>query len=269
MKKLVLALTLLMFFSVPQARADFGYDIEYQDGEAQLMGYWADSQCNDSSSPPVIVVVPQWKGISYHERQVAHKLARICYNVFVADMYGKDIRPETNEQAKEQSSKYKNDPALGRQRVKAALNFAKQKGRTTKAAVMGYCFGGTMALEAARSGEDVAAAISFHGGLSSKAPSFEEGSIKAPILVHHGDKDPLVPAKEVDAFFKEMETTDADWTFNRYADAVHGFTQKSSGNDPSTGVAYNRKADDRSWLTTLSFLELVFRRDIERRPIKY
>lgn len=269
MKKLALLLTFLMFISTQQAHAELGYEIEYQDGETELMGYWADSQCNLKDVPPLILIIPQWKGISYHERQVAHKLANICYNVLVADMYGKGIRPETNEEAATQSSKYKNDPALGRQRVKAALNFGKQKGRTTKATVMGYCFGGTMALEIARSGEPIDGAISFHGGLSSKAPSFEEGSIKTPILVHHGDADPLVSEKEVKGFFKEMKKTDADWTFIRYADAVHGFTQKSSGHDPSTGVAYNRKADDRSWLSTLSFLELIYRRDIERRPIDY
>ena len=266
MKHTILIFAFLLIWFPAQAKANIGYDIPYYDGETELMGYWADSQCNEAVPPPVILIVHQWKGITYHERQRAHRLAEMCYNVLVVDMYGKDVRPETTEEAKAQSSKYKNDPALARQRLKASLNFAKKKGRTSDAAIMGYCFGGTMALELARTGEPLTAAISFHGGLSTEAPSFEQNSIKTPILIHHGDADPYVSPEEVEKFLNEMREVNADWMFIRYADAVHSFTQRSAGYDPSTGSAYNKKADERSWDYTIEYLDMLFGRETDKLP---
>ncbi len=135
------------------------------------------------------------------------------------------------------AGQYKGDVKSYRQREKAALDFiAKNKMVDPKRIViMGYCFGGTGALEAARAGFPVIGAVSFHGGLATPAPQNTK-SVKPKILVMHGAIDPNVPAKEVEGFMKEMNEAKADYQFIAYSGAVHAFTQKEVGNDPSKGL---------------------------------
>lgn len=257
MRIFTLALTAFMLFPLTAKAEDpVSYDIGYSHGDTQLNGYWRNSECENEAPAPVILIVHQWKGLSAHERHAADMLAKQCYNAFAIDMYGVGIRPETNEAAAAESSKYKNDPELARDRLQNALTFAKEKAGTNKAGIIGYCFGGTMALELARSGADIAAATSFHGGLGTQSPVTTDGVIKAAVQVHHGDADKYVPAAEVEAFLNEMRTSGAEWHFTRYADAVHAFTHEDAGNNPSKGVAYNEAAAKQSWASTLDFLKM-------------
>ena len=255
-------IAIFSFFFFFQGTAYAGNSVTYYDDDTVLEGYWAPSRCMTfaATTTPTILVIHQWKGLGNHEKERADELATQCYNAFAIDMYGKGIRPETAQAAGVQAGKYKNDPALSRKRLQAALDYVLEKTGTDSrhVAVIGYCFGGTMALELARSGADIAAAVSFHGGLSSAAPVTETGIIKAAIQVHHGADDPLVPLEEVSAFMDEMHTGGADWHLTYYADAVHAFTHKDAGEDPSKGVAYNEKADKRSWAALLSFLQDIF-----------
>lgn len=259
MKKLIPILAAATFFLTP-AGARAGESVLYHDGGTELEGYWAKAECGAGNAPTVLVI-HQWKGLTDNEKTRANMLAKQCYNAFAVDMYGKGIRPANNEDAGKEATIYKNDPTLARRRISAALDFArKQPGvDTAKIAAIGYCFGGTMALELARSGADVKGVISFHGGLGTPAPLTEPGVIKASVQVHHGAADPMVPPAEVKAFEDEMNTANADWSLTSYAHAVHSFTQKESGDDPSKGVAYNEKADTRSWSAASAFLKEVFK----------
>ena len=211
---------------------------------------------------PVVLVVHQWKGLGEHEKSRAEQIAAQCYNAFAVDMYGKGVRPATSDAAGAEAGKYKNNPALARQRLKAALDWVRKRDDVDVAhiAAMGYCFGGTMVLELARGGEDIDAVISFHGGLASPAPITKPGILKAAVQVHHGASDPFVPQEEVQGFITEMKTAKADWHLTQYADAVHAFTHADAGSDPSGGVAYNAKADKRSWAATTDFLTEIFGR---------
>ena len=124
-------------------------------------------------------------------------------------------------------------------------------------AAIGYCFGGTAILELARSGVDIAGFISFHGGLQTPTPD-DARNIKGKVLVLHGADDPVVPPEEVSAFQDEMRKARVDWHMISYGGAVHSFTNPNAGDDPSKGVAYNHKADMRSWQAMQSFFEEIF-----------
>ena len=239
---------------IAPAPARAGETVIYRDGDATLEGYWAAAQCGEGPAP-VVMVVHQWMGPGDYEKARADMLAKECYNAFVVDMYGQGVRPADKTEAGAQATLYKNDPALARGRMKAALDYVRSRADADPArvAVIGYCFGGTMALELARSGADINAVISFHGGLSTKAPA-GAGAVKAAVQVHHGAADPHVPPAEVAAFVAEMDGADADWVFTSYAGAVHAFTEKAAGSDPSTGAAYDEKADRRSWTAARAFL---------------
>mgnify|MGYP003387507849 CR=1 FL=1 len=256
-KQCAFALCLILLAGVFVA-AQAGETVTYKDGNQTLSGFWAHSQCRGMPRATVLVV-HQWKGLGQHEKEHADMLAKECYNAFAVDMYGENIRPKTDEEAAKEAGKYKSDPVLARHRMQVALDFVKTQPDVLpgRIAAIGYCFGGMMALELARSGADIGAVVSFHGSLGTQKKA-GSGEIKAKIMAHHGDADPYVNAQEVADFEDEMRSAKADWQLLRYADAVHAFTDRGVGTDPSKGVAYNEKADRRSWAYTLDFLQQVF-----------
>ena len=113
-------------------------------------------------------------------------------------------------------------------------------------AAIGYCFGGTTALELARAGADLKGVVSFHGGLDTPDPA-DAKRIRGKILVLTGADDPVVPKEQVAAFEDEMKKANIDSKVISYPGAVHGFTNPAAGDDPKKGVAYNKEADEKSW----------------------
>lgn len=250
----VLSVMALCLFSLP---AVAGEPLLYKDGDVTLEGYMARA---DKVGAPVVLIVHQWKGLGEYEKRRADMLAKEGYNAFAIDMYGQGIRPQKPEEAGALAGSYKNDPVLARKRLHAALETVRKMSSVgPQIAILGYCFGGTMALEAGRAGEELAAIISFHGGLGTKAPA-AENAIKGPIMVHHGADDPHVPPAEVVGFEQEMANAHAMMTFYAYPGAVHSFTEREAGNDPTKGAAYNEDADVLSWQRSLAFLEKSFKK---------
>jgi dienelactone hydrolase len=150
------------------------------------------------------------------------------------------------KEASELAGKYKGDRKLMRERAHAALSTLISNNRVNKnkIAAMGYCFGGTVALELARDGAPLSSVVSFHGGLSTPMRA-EHMSPK--ILVLHGGDDPYVPLKEVEDFQDEMRKVKADWQFISYGNTVHSFTNPEAGSDNSKGAAYNEQSSKRAW----------------------
>jgi dienelactone hydrolase len=126
-----------------------------------------------------------------------------------------------------------------------------------RVAAIGYCFGGGTVLELARSGAELAGVVSFHGNLNTPNPE-DAKNINCKVLALHGADDPHVPQEHVLAFQDEMRSGGVDWQMVLYGGAVHSFTNPASGNDPSKGVAYNERADRRSWRAMKSFFAELF-----------
>jgi len=147
-----------------------------------------------------------------------------------------------------------------RARANAGLEVLKKHPLTdvNRIAAIGYCFGGTVVLEMARSGAELAGVVSFHGGLSTPNPS-DAKNIKGKVLVLHGADDPAVPPDQVIAFQDELRKAGVDWQMVSYGGAVHSFTNPEAGNDPSRGAAYNEKADKRSWEAMKTFFGEIFK----------
>lgn len=232
--------------------------IEYKQGDVTLLGFHAYDD-SVSGKRPGVLIVHQWKGLGDYEKKRAEMLAKLGYNAFAADIYGKGIRPSSAKEAGGLAGKYKSDRALLRERVKAGLDVLKKSEFTDekKIAAIGYCFGGTTVLELARSGADISGVVSFHGGLSSPNPT-DAKNIKGKVLVLHGADDPNVNP-EVPGFQDEMRKAKVDWQFVAYGNAVHSFTDWNAGNDNSKGAAYNEKADKRSWEAMQQFFAEIFR----------
>ena len=257
--KLLPTLIALSFICVPAALAKIHTEtVEYKHGDAVLEGYLAYDDASTAVRPGVLIV-HEWTGLGDYVKSRAQQLAGLGYVAFALDMYGKGIRPQTPQEASAQASIYRKDRALMRARAAAGLEQLKKSSLVDpgKIAAIGYCFGGGTALELARSGADIAGVVSFHGNLDTPNPQ-DAKNIKAKILVCTGGSDPNVPPEQVQAFEKEMTDAGVDWEINIYGHAVHSFTNPASGNDPSRGVAYNEKADKRSWQAMKDFFGEIF-----------
>ncbi|BDU77886.1 dienelactone hydrolase family protein [Mesoterricola sediminis] len=233
-------------------------DLPYADGPTRLAGYFAAPRAAKGKVPGVIVL-PQWMGLTAHERSVADRLAGLGYAALAADVYGVGMAPKDVKEAGVLAGRYKGDRALYQARIRAALAALRAQPHVDpdRIAVIGFCFGGTGALEAARGGLPVKAVVSFHGGLDNP-PDRAAAPIAAKILVCHGADDPFVPARDVAAFQDEMRQAKADYVFIAYAGAVHAFTQKEAGDDPAKGAAYQETAARRSWGHMRAFLAEAF-----------
>jgi dienelactone hydrolase len=228
--------------------------VEYNEGDQKLNGYSV-SPKKGMASKPGILILPAWKGIDQHAKDVAQKLADLGYYAFIADIYGEGNYPKDNSEAGQKAGFYKKNYENYQKRIHAALGqLIKAGANPDNVAAIGYCFGGTGILEAARAGMPLKGVVSFHGGLG-KDSARPNNAIATKILVCHGADDPNVPKDEIAAFQQEMKDSKADWQMIYYANAVHAFTDPDAGNDNSKGAAYNEKADKRSWQHMLDFLK--------------
>jgi dienelactone hydrolase len=233
--------------------------VEYRAGDAVLEGLVSYDTAGPARKPGVLVV-HDWMGVGPYVRMRAEQLAALGYVAFAADIYGKGVRPANGKEAAGLAGKFKADRPLLRARAAAALAELRRQPNvlTTRVAAIGYCFGGTAALELARSGADLTGVVTFHGGLDSPTPA-DARSIKAKVLVLHGADDPFVPPAQVQAFEDEMRGGGVDWQLVIYSGAVHAFTQAGAGNDNSKGAAYNATADRRSWEAMKTFFAEVLK----------
>lgn len=247
----LLAISFVIFNMNAQSKA-----VEYKDGNQVLSGISVKPSKALKNNPGVLIL-PAWMGIQDHEKEVAAKLAGLGYQAFVADIYGVDQRPASPKEAGPKAGYFKKNIKEYQNRIQLALDqLVKQGADPDDIVVIGYCFGGTGAVEAARVNMKVKGIVSFHGGLGrDDARTIEP--INAKVLILHGADDSYVPKEEIEKFQNEMRTAKADWQMTYYANSVHAFTEKGAGNDNSKGAAYNEKADKRSWQAMLDFLKEV------------
>lgn len=257
--KLILIISLFFIYSMNAKSEIITAEVEYKIGDVALHGYLAYDNISKEKRPGVLII-HQWKGLTDYEKSRAVQLAGLGYVAFAADIYGKDVRPSTSEEAGKIAGQFYADNKLFRERLNAGLNELKIQPLVDpdKIAAIGYCFGGGGVLELARSGADILGVVSFHGSLKSQDPN-DAKNIKCRVLIQHGAIDLFVKEEDIIAFKKEMEDANKDYVLTEYSGAVHSFTMESAGNDITQGAAYNENADKRSWEAMKTFLNEIFK----------
>lgn len=201
-----------------------------------------------------IVLYPTIVNANEAMERRAQMLAQAGFVVMIADFYGEPVADFAAGQAL--AAKLRHDPAFYRARLAAAITALSGETPGLPMIALGYCMGGGAALEMARDGQDLVAAISFHGLLATPLPA-RSGAVKARLLVLHGDADPMVPRKQVSAFMEEMDHAGANWHLHAYSGVRHGFTDPASDLRDLDAVAYDASADRQSWAAAMSFLDEV------------
>lgn len=250
---------LISFLFVISAQAAIKTEVvDYVHGKVKLQGLIAYDDSIQGQRPGVLVV-HEWWGHGDFVRERAQKLAEMGYIAFALDMYGTGIYAKDHAQAAALSGPFRKDNQLMVDRALVGLKILRNHKLTNnlKVAAIGYCFGGSTVLGLARVGTDLAAVASFHGGLGTNL-KVKPGQIKAKVLVLHGASDSFSKDEDVLNFQKEMNDAKADWQMNLYGGAVHSFTVKTAGDDPSKGMAYNESADHRSWEALTALFGEIF-----------
>ena len=233
-------------------------EVEYSANGTTLKGYLAyDDQVKGKR--PGVLVVHEWWGHNDYVRKRAEMLAALGYTALAIDMYGDGKQAAHPEDAGKFAGEVRKNMPVAKARFLAAMELLQKHPTvaTDNVAAIGYCFGGGIVLEMARAGVDLDGVVSFHGGLF--PPSADDMQrIKSPILILHGAADPYVKQETIAAVLGKLETAGADWQMIYYAEAVHAFTNPEAGDDPSTGVAFQQQAAERSWKHMQLFFEEIF-----------
>ncbi len=203
---------------------------------------------------PGVLVFPAWMGLSAAAKEEVEAVARQGWVALGVDVYGDGRVAKDAEEAAALMAPFAADRARLRARGRAALEALTGLADVDerRIAAVGFCFGGMAALELARTGADLRAAVSYHGFLDTPDPAGKD-TILARILAHHGNDDPLAAPGAVDAFREEMTGAGADWTLIVYGNTMHGFTNPAA-NAPDKGIVYQPASDRTARRATEAFL---------------
>jgi dienelactone hydrolase len=256
---------LLLFLAGGAAQAAVkGEEVTYKDGEVVMKGYiaWDDAI---RGKRPGVLVVHEWWGHNEHARNRARMLAELGYTALAVDMFGDGKTADHPDTAGKFSGEVRKNLPLMKARFNAARK-ALARHRTVdarKIGAIGFCFGGSVVLDMARQGADLAGVVSFHGGLSTDHPA-KPGMVRTRVLVLTGADDPFIKPESVEAFKKEMDTAKANYRLISYPGARHSFTNPDADANAAKfnlpALAYNAEADKRSWAEMQAFFKEVFRK---------
>ena len=231
--------------------------LDYSHNNVTMRGFLAHDDTAGAKRPGVLVC-HEWWGLNDYIRGRAKQLAELGYVAFALDMFGDgQTAGDHNEAGKLMQALVTNPDALGR--VQAAIDIIRKQPQCDgdKLAALGYCMGGSMALDMARAGLPIRGAAAFHAGL--KTNTTAKSPMRAKILVGVGSEDPMIPPADRQNFEDEMRKAGADWQMIIYGGAKHAFTNPNADKAGLPPLKYDAAADRRSWAALTDFLQEIFR----------
>src|SRR3954464_3994959 len=221
--------------------------VTYKDGETTMKGFVVYDDAKKGKRPGLILV-HEWWGITKHMHNEARRFAQNGYTVLIADMYGDAKTADNPKDAGALSGSVMKNPQAMQSRFNAAKEqLAKHASVDPKRiGAVGYCFGGAVVLNMARTGADLAGVAGFHASLGLNTPAPAPGAVKAKVLVLNGADDPFVKKEQYAAFKKDMDAAKADYRIVEYPGAVHAFTNPEAtelGKKFNLPLRYDAKVD--------------------------
>jgi dienelactone hydrolase len=254
----LLTVSLTVAFALPAAAAVQTREVTYTHDGKTYKGHlvWDDAT---PGKRPGVLVLHEWWGLDDYAKKRAEQLAGMGYVTFAADLYGDGKVAKHPDDAKTMSSAVRANVENWRGRAQAALDVLKKDERVdpSKLAAIGYCFGGSSALQLAYTGADLDAVVTFHAGLPTPTPE-QAKAIKAQILVCHGADDKFVPEESIQKLKEALDAASVKFRVETYPGAVHSFTVPGADKHKMPGLAYNAEADKKSWASMKAIFDEVF-----------
>ena len=254
----LVAFAATLAFTLPAAAAVKTETVTYEYGGTTLKGHLAYDDAAQGKRPGVLVL-HEWWGLDEYARKRAEQLAGMGYVAFAADMYGNGKVVDHPDDARKMATAVRMNMGTWLGRAKAGLGvLAKSdKADAGKLAAIGYCFGGSTALQLAYAGADLDAVVTFHAALPTPTPE-QAKAIKGKVVVAHGADDPFIPKEAIDKFRAALDAAKANYQFESYPGAVHSFTVPGADKHMIKGMAYNEAADKKSWSTMKETFDQAF-----------
>lgn len=262
MAKGVAVALLALALAVPAHAAIREEPVSYKDGDTEMRGYIVYDDARKDRRPGILVV-HEWWGITKHVRDSARELAGMGYTAFAVDMFGEGKTADNPKAAGQLAGSVRKNPPVMQSRFNAAraLLVKHPTVDAKRIGAIGYCFGGSVVLDMARMGTDLAGVVSFHGNPTPAAKPAAPGAVKARVLVLNGADDPLVKPDAIEAFKKEMDAARVQFRWVDYPGAVHAFTNPEAteaGKKFNMPVAYHPEADKQSKAEMTKFFAELF-----------
>jgi dienelactone hydrolase len=231
-------------------------DIEYDVDGVRMIGHLAVDD-ERTGRRPAVLVAHEGPGLDENAIGRTERLAGLGYAAFALDYHGEG-KPVPRDEIMERLGPLMGDTARIRTLGRAGLDvlLAQPETDPARVAAIGFCFGGTMALELARSGADLKAVVGFHSGLATAQPQ-DAANIVGSVLVCIGAEDPLIPPAQRQAFEEEMRAGGVDWRMNLYGGAAHSFTNEKASDLGMPGIEYHALTDARSWRAMMDLFDEV------------
>ena len=260
MRAYLLVIPVVFLFAGPLHAAMIARPLDYEVGGKKMQSVLVYDDAVKTPRPG-LVMAPDWMGMNDNQVALAKQIAGPDYVILVADVYGVDVRPKTAAEAGAAAKAMYAHRSDLRARINTALDQLKaQVGNApldgTHWGAIGFCFGGAVALDLARSGADIGGVATFHANLATDNPALAR-NIKAKVLVMHGADDTFESPEQIAGFQKEMRDANVDWQFLIYGGAVHCFAiPTADGSVP--GCKYDARVAKRAYAQMHAFFGEVF-----------
>jgi carboxymethylenebutenolidase len=201
----------------------------------------------DEARLPGLIVIHEWWGLNDNIRTATRRLAGEGYRALAVDLYsgGQASDPSGARALMEQALQNKD---LLMSNLAAAHEYLREDTGASRVGVLGWCFGGGMALQAAvAQPEALDAAVIYYGSVGDVDRS-DLAPIDVPILGLFGGEDQNIPVEQVRAFEEMLADLGKDARIHVYQDAGHAFANPS-------GERYNAEAAADAWDKTTAFLQ--------------
>jgi dienelactone hydrolase len=233
-------------------------DIEYHHDGVRYVGHLA--LPDGEEIVPAVLVCHEGPGLDEHAKGMAVRLADLGFAAFALDYHGNGEPLELSE-IRERLTPLRESAELTRSLARAGLQVLLDQPRVdaTCVSAIGFCFGGTMALELARAGTDLRAVVGFHSGLGTPRPQ-DASAITATVLVCIGADDPMIPPEQRAEFEQEMRSGGVDWRMHLHGGTVHSFTNPNASRLGNPAVAYHELSATRAWRAMLDLFDEVMPR---------
>jgi carboxymethylenebutenolidase len=218
-------------------------DIEFPTSAGSATGYLA---APAGERGPGVIVLQEWWGVDEHIRSLCDRLAAEGFYALAPDLY----KGETTTQPSEAQQKMM---ALSMAEVEqemcgAADYLASQPGfEGPGVGAVGFCLGGGLAVWAAATCPNIAAAVTFYYVMPHGKPDF--GAIRGPVLGHFGTADEFIPIEDANKLESELKDAGVDTTFHYYEGAGHAFV-----NDTNRLGTHDPELAQLAWGRTVGFL---------------
>jgi dienelactone hydrolase len=259
--KLAFLTLVLASFIIAHAEV-IGKTVEYYSNGTALQGYLAYDN-SIKGKRPAVLIVHEWWGVTDYPKKRAEMLAGLGYVAFAVDMYGDGKIADNPADAQKYAGESMKSFSALKDKFSAAIDLLKGNEFVdpNKIAAIGYCYGGGVVLNMARAGLDLKGVVSFHGNLTAAEPA-QKGKVKAKLLVCNGGADKFISKDNIKTFKAEMKSAGVDFTFKSYRGALHAFSNPAAtdlGKKFNMPIAYNERADKKSWGEMKQFLKAVLK----------